>query len=190
MNSTFVNTAVDAMRDAGIQFAAGLTQNQIEAAEALHDFRFPPDLRAFPEFAVPIGERFPDWRSPGSEFIQDRLSWPAEGICFDVEHNSFWLSDWGPKPDSLQAALARARDAIRAAPFLVPVYSHRYLPAVPCVAGNPVFSVYQTDIIYYGLDLCSYLFAEFKLPNPFPLPESPRSIEFWGELERLNGFAA
>jgi hypothetical protein len=55
------------------------------------------------------------------------------------------------------------------------------------MAGNPVFSVYQTDVIYYGFDLPSYLFEEFGVPNPFPRPERPREIELWSELERLNG---
>jgi hypothetical protein len=186
MDSEYLGAAVKAMREQGIAFAPGLTAGQIEAAEVAHRFRFPPDLRALLEYALPLGERFPDWRLPASEFIRDRLAWPADSMCFDIEHNTFWMSAWGPKPDSLEAAQARARQAVRAAPFLVPISGHRYLPAVPCKAGNPVFSVYQTDIIYYGLDLPSYLCAEFKVPNSFPLPDAPRHIEFWSELERLN----
>lgn len=107
-------------------------------------------------------------------------------MCFDIEHDSFWLPAWGPKPGTSEAAQAMARRAVRAAPFLIPVFSHRYLPASPCEAGNPVFSVYQTDIIYYGFDLPSYLSAEFEVPNPYPVPESPKEIEFWSELVRLN----
>ena len=187
MDSKYFETAVKAMRERGVQFAPGLTPSQVETAEAGHGFRFPPDLLAFLEYALPLGERFPDWRSPASEFIRDRLAWPADSMCFDIEHNTFWLSAWGRKPDSLEAAQAKARHAVHAAPFLIPIYGHRYLPAVPCEAGNPVLSVDQTDIIYYGLDLPSYLFAEFRVPNPFPLLEAPREIEFWSELERLNG---
>jgi len=187
MDSNYIRSAVTAMRQRGVEFAPGLTRSQIETAEAALGFIFPPDLSAFLECALPLGERFPDWRSPTSEFILDRLAWPADSMCFDIEHNSFWLSAWGRKPDSLEAATARAREAVRAAPFLVPIYGHRYLPAAPRGPGNPVFSVYQTDIIYYGFDLPSYLLAEFGVPNPFPVPESPREIEFWSELERING---
>ena len=122
-----------------------------------------------------------------SGLIQDQLAWPADGMCFDIEHNAFWLPAWGPKPDSLEEAAARARHAVRVAPFLIPICGHRYLPAEPCESGNPVFSVHQTDIIYYGLDLPSYLLAEFDAPNPFAVPDSPREIEFWSELERLSG---
>ena len=186
LNSDYFVTAVDVMRGRNIDFAPGLTAQQIDAAESAHAFSFPPDLRAFLEYALPIDGRFPDWRDPTSEFIQDRLSWPADSMCFDLEHNSFWLPSWGKKPDTLEAAQTRARTAVRAAPLLIPIYAHRYLPATPCEACNPVFSVYQTDIIFYGLDLPSYLFAEFGVPNPFPVPETPREIEFWCEMVRLN----
>jgi len=187
MSPAYLESIVRALRERGVEFATGLSASQIDTAEAEYGFRFPPDLRALLEHALPLGERFPDWRSPGSEFVQDRLAWPADSMCFDIAHNTFWLPAWGPKPDSMKDAQAVARKAVRAAPFMIPVYGHRYLPAVPCQVGNPVFSVYQTDIIYYGLDLPSYLFAEFGVPNPFQVPDLPREIEFWSELERLNG---
>ena len=73
MDSQYLESAVNAMRDRGVEFAPGLTARQIDTAEAEHGFHFSPDLRAFLEHALPVGERFPDWRCPGSEFIQDRL---------------------------------------------------------------------------------------------------------------------
>lgn len=178
----YLATAVNAMRARGIDFPPGLTGREIERAQSAHGFRFPPDLRMFLECALPVGERFPDWREPKSNFMLDRLAWPADGMCFDIEHNAFWLPEWGSRPRSLAVAQARAREAVGAAPFLVPVYGHRYLPAAPCEPGNPIFSVYQTDIIFYGLDLPSYLFAEFNVPNPYPVPEAPRDIEFWTQF--------
>ncbi len=182
----YLRMAVEVMQLQGISFAPGLTEAQCEAAEAAHGFHFPPDLRSFLQYALPVGERFPDWRVPTSPLIQEQLDWPADGMCFDVEYNAFWLPAWGPRPASLAAAQARAREAVHAAPLLIPVVGHRYLPAAPCEAGNPVFSVYQTDIIYYGSDLADYLRAEFGVPNPYSAPDKPREIEFWGELERLD----
>jgi hypothetical protein len=186
MNSDYLKTAVKTMHDRGVEFAPGLAAREVGAAESEHGFRFPSDLRAFLENALPVGEGFPDWRSPVSQLIKDSLAWPADGMCFDVEHNAFWLPAWGPMPGSLEEAHAKARQAVRDAPFLIPIFGHRYLPASPCHSGNPVFSVYQTDIIYYGLDFPSYLSAEFGVPNPFPVPDLPREIEFWSEMERLN----
>jgi len=45
----------------------------------------------------------------------------------------------------------------------IPVYSHRYLPSEPKATGNPVLSVHQTDIIYYGNDLASYFSRSMKV---------------------------
>ena len=117
------------------------------------------------------------------------LDWPYEGMCFDIENNAFWLPAWGKKPSSLAECFAIARKAVDAAPKLIPVYSHRYIPDRPCLPGNPVFSVYQTDIIYYGSDLQNYLENEYhcdfktikKIPPDLNLI---RRIEFWpGVLE-------
>ena len=186
LDQDYLEVLARTLRGRGIALAPGLTDRQLEAAEAAHGFRFPTDLRAMLAFALPVGRRFPDWRDPNSERIRERLAWPADSLCFDVEHASFWLPAWGRRPDSLAAAKARARDAVRAAPFLIPIYAHRYLPAEPCVPGNPVFSVYQTDIILYGLDLAVYLFHEFGAPNPYPAPAAPRRIAFWSDLEDLD----
>jgi hypothetical protein len=70
-------------------------------------------------------------------------------------------------------------------PTLIPIYAHRYLPAQPVLAGNPVFSVYQTDIMHYGNDLASYFAHEFgfTLPSTFENLQQPQNhIEFWDAL--------
>lgn len=186
LEPTYFDAAITTLRQKGVLIAPGLTAPELEAVELEYGFRFPPDLRALLEHAVPVGERFPSWRSRESQLIREQLAWPADGICFDVEHNGFWLPTWGPKPSSIEKAQTRAREAVRAAPALIPIFGHRYLPASPCEAGNPVFSIYQTDIICYGFDLPSYLFAEFGIPNPFAVPRAPRGIALWSELERLD----
>lgn len=187
MHPAYLDSVVKVMREHGVKFANGLTSSQIEAAEAEYGFCFPPDLRIFLEYALPLGERFPDWRTPRSKAIQKMLAWPADGMCFDIKHNTFWLPAWGARPNSTRAAQEMAREAVWAAPFMIPIYGHRYIPAVPCESGNPIFSVHQADIIHYGFNLPLYLYAEFEVPNPFPIPDRPREIELWSELVRLNG---
>ena len=141
----------------------------------------PPDLRSLLSIAVPAGPRFPDWRSP--ESVREYLEWPIEGIAFDVEHNNFWLQAWGPRPAALAEALSVARAEIRRAPRLLPVFGHRYLPEEPDEPGNPIFSVYQTDIIYYGVNLSNYLMLEFgSIPSGQAFQGSPRHIRFWSDL--------
>lgn len=186
LSSEYLETVERVMRDRGFDFAVGLSEGELRSAEEVLGVSFPPDLRELLKHAAPSGDRFPDWRDPKSAAIAERLAWPADGMCFDIEHNDFWLPQWGDRPGSLEQAKAQARVQVSRAPVLIPVFAHRYLPATPSRAGNPVFSVYQTDIIYYGLDLPSYLEAEFGVPNPFAVPEVPREIELWSKLERLD----
>ncbi len=172
----------------GIRLAPGLTSEEFSAVEDLYDFEFPDDLRSMLREFMPVGNGFPDWRDPTGEFIVDGFGWPFRGIAFDIEQDSFWWSDWGPKPSDEAAALAIAREAVAAAPTLIPIHAHRYLPSRPRSAGNPVFSVWQADIIYYGADLRSYLRCEFgDLSLVEAIGDKQRRIEFWTALEAANG---
>lgn len=76
-----------------------------------------------------------------------------------------------------------ARRNVAKEPLLIPLYRHRYLPAEPHAAGNPVLSVYQTDIIYYGSDLRSWLASEFGgLPHADAIAAPIRRIRFWSDV--------
>lgn len=149
------------------RFAPGLAEREFASLEAKFEIVFPPDLRAWLASRLPTGPRWPEWRaalstksSDADAQLRSRLNWPLDGMLFDIENNSFWDPAWGEKPDRLEDACAIATGAVRAAPRLIPVYSHRYMPAEPYAAGNPVFSVWQTDIIVYGANLLKYLHAE------------------------------
>jgi hypothetical protein len=182
LNQDYLGSVVSALSARGIEFDAALTDKEVEGIEASYGLRFPPDLRRLLQHALPISKGFPNWRLGEPESLRKMLRWPVEGICFDIEHNAFWHEVWGPKPSEIPRALDVASRAVAAAPALVPVYLHRYIPAEPEEVGNPVFSVYQTDIVYYGHDLPSYLENEFRVQNPYPVPAQPRPIRFWAEL--------
>ena len=173
---------VDDLKEKGIKFQPGLTDAEIEQAERQFHFSFPPDLKAFLKTALPCGGRFPDWRSGDPAVLKAQMDWPLEGMCFDIEHNAFWMNDWGPRPASPEDAFAIARQKVEAAPILIPICGHRYIPDRPHLAFNPVYSVYQTDIIFYGNDLVDYLAHEFKIPSRPKRHANPRLIEFWGGL--------
>ena len=100
-------------------------------------------------------------------------------MLFDVEHNEFWLNEWGSKPEILADAMGAASAHVLAAPKLIPVYSHRMMPDEPHLPGNPVLSVHQTDIICYGFNLADYFRHEFGLPGREKWPEALRPIRFW-----------
>lgn len=162
-----------------VEFVAGLTDVEVAAVEGRYGFRFPPDLRAFLQTALPKGPKFPDWRSGDEAAIRDWLDIPRSGVLFDIESNGFWLERWGPRPASDGEALRRGEELLSAAPQLIPIYGHRMMPDEPHRPGNPVFSVHQTDIIHYGFDLADYLRHEFHLPGREPWPEKVRPIRFW-----------
>jgi hypothetical protein len=177
------------MRSRGVTFDAGLTDAEVATAESCFAFRFPPDLRAFLQTALPRGRRLPDWRSGDEAELRDWLDLPRRGVVFDVEHNGFWLEEWGPRPQALAEAKQVAEQVLAAAPRLIPIYQHRMIPAEPHLPGNPVFSVHQTDIIVYGTDLRDYLVHDFLMSEEeqeeWTVPSGTRLIPFW-DTERFQ----
>lgn len=158
-------------------WAAPLTTAEIDAAEQRHQLRLPPDLRTLLQHATPAGGLWPDWRSPAA--VEASLAWPWEGMRFHVESGVFWLPRFGPRPESLSDALRIARTHYDAAPRLIPVYAHRYIPETPHRAGNPILSVHQTDIIPCGRDLGDWIEREFH-PNPGrPGPSTDADLGLW-----------
>jgi hypothetical protein len=168
-----------------IEFDFGLTDAEVTETEHRFGFQFPPDLREFVQTALPRGPRFPNWRSGEENELRDWLDLPRQGVLFDVEHNEFWLPEWGQRPVSLDDALHVARELAKVAPRLIPIYSHRMMPDEPHLPGNPVFSVHQTDIIYFGFDLTDYFRHEFDLPNREPWPEQLPPVRFW-DIDRFQ----
>jgi hypothetical protein len=83
------------LRDNGVPFEPGLTAAEVAAAESRDGFRFPPDLRAFLRVGLPSGGDFPDWRDGDEAARRGWLDLPRRGTLFDIEHNGFWLDEWG-----------------------------------------------------------------------------------------------
>ncbi len=192
MDTKHINRLVDRLRRWNYTVTAGLSDSEVSDTEARFGFRFPPDLRYFLQQALPVSGGWVDWRNETEAKIRERLNWPLDGMIFDIEHNAFWLESWGHKPDTLAEAIEVAKMEVAKAPTLIPILSHRYIPDDPPLAGNPVFSVYQTDIIYYGYDLASYFENEFSegaegyhvsgYYQPDVFQKQPRPIRFWDEI--------
>jgi hypothetical protein len=182
MEKSYISQFREHLHSQGVTVEKGLSTSEVDAIQGKYKFRFPPDLLELLSYALPVSKSFPDWRNGNEYALAEKLRWPADGICFDIQHNNFWLNEWPTKPPSLDEALHVARREVAKAPTLIPIYSHRYIPAEPQLAGNPVFSVYQTDIIYYGIDLASYFAAEFGMALPPWTADEPRYIRFWSDL--------
>jgi hypothetical protein len=163
----------------GRLWAEGYSQAELDAAQEKFGLRFPPDLVAL------LRERRPvlgyDWRTDETE-IRAMMRWPLEGLLFDVENDHLWWAEWGERPATEGARAEVLAAVVRAAPPLIPLVSHRYLPAEPCESGNPVFSVYQSDVIYYGADLEDYFEREFAEGPPGPVDGNVKRIRFWSDL--------
>jgi hypothetical protein len=137
---------------------------ELARVEETFGFTFNPDHRVLLSAGLPVGERWPDWRDGDPRALRKRLAAPIAGVLFDVEENDFWWPQWGPRPTHKAAAVATARRELERVPRLVPVYGHRYAPALP-EPDLPVLSVVQTDVIVYGRNLADYLRREFGLPS-------------------------
>ncbi|MEU8264197.1 hypothetical protein AB0C02_26675 [Micromonospora sp. NPDC048999] len=176
----------------------GLTDSELARIEQEFGFRFAADHRAFLSAGLPVNTRpeprepgviythpepWPDWRNGDRDKLRSLLDWPSEGVLFDVEKNGFWYDGWGSRPSGTASALATATCMLAEVPKMVPVYGHRYLPGEPRAFGHPVLSMWQTDIIYYGLDLADYIDREFGRTGPGETPWEPKaSVEFWRDL--------
>lgn len=179
---------IQLLKDKGIRFEKGLTDEELITIEADFNFRFPPDLQVLLCLALPVSKSFVDWRRAISSRkyeteVLERIHWPLEGMLFDIRNNVFWNEEWGEKPELFEQQKEIAEEHFQKYPRLIPIYSHRYIPVTPYTTGNPVFSVYQMDIIYYGNGLASYFRNEFhvKLPDYFNIPNEAKHIEFWSK---------
>lgn len=167
----------------GASLEVGLSRDEIDDVEGRFGFQFGPDHRELLSVALPVGERWVDWRHGPEIGLRSRLDWPVDSVLFDVERSGFWPASWGERPADPAAALGAGRENLRQVPRLVPVYSHRFLPAAPCEPRTPVFSVYGSDTVYYGIDLVDYLERESVVGRPDrPFVGRPSYVRFWSEL--------
>jgi hypothetical protein len=120
-----------------------------------------------------------DWTGPEAP-IRRALAWPLDGLLFDVENGCWWTA-WGERPVRPEERAEIVGALVASAPALIPILGHRYLPAEPTEAGNPVLSVYQSDIIYYGRDLGDYFSREFG-GGTEPVTGPVRRIRFWSDI--------
>jgi hypothetical protein len=181
---------IEILKNIGIQFVDGLTDEETHKLQDAFTITFPPDLKLFLQLALPISDRFVDWRgalvsNESKQKLWYKLDQPLEGILFDVANNKFWLKNWGDMPDMYAEKEEIVKQNFINYPKLVPIYSHRYIPSEPIEFDNPIFSVYQTDVIYYGYNIADYFAKEFhfELPANFNPPTSPiKDIPFWSDL--------
>jgi hypothetical protein len=166
-----------------MSWGPGYTPAELDRAQERFGLVFPPDLVAL------FGDRRPsnghDWTDEAA--IRKALAWPFKGLLFDVEHNDLWWQEWGARPDRADERAEVLRAVVSRAPKLIPLIGHRYLPEQPHESDNPVFSVYQSDIIHYGANLADYFERESAGYTCRPWPDNIKYIPFWSDLVERNG---
>lgn len=180
--NAIVAEAVAILRRTSIPLEPGLTDAELDAVEYRFGFEFNPDHRAFLRAVQPVGDGWLDWRT--ARRSDPVLSWPLTGMLHGVAQGSFWPASWGAKPADPLAAEAVVHTRYQTLPRLVPIHSHRYLPAAPAPAGSPVLSVHRTGAAHRGSDLANYLAREF----PGSRADCPElgvrtyHVPFWSDL--------
>ena len=159
-------------------WTGGYSASELDAAQERFSLIFPPDLKALLIDRRPV--RGYDWRTD-DEAIRKALVWPLEGLLFDVEQCGLWWPEWGERPQTMEDRTSVLESVVKEAPALIPILSHRYIPSDPHEAGNPVFSVYQSDIIYYGADLEEYFSHELGGFGQL-IGHEPKRIRFWSDM--------
>jgi hypothetical protein len=180
MRTLLPRRVVKRLRQAGVLLSPGLSDRELNDIEARFEFQFSNEHRQLLSLALPLGKDWVDWRSADPAELTDRLARPISGVIFDVENNAFWPTSWGERPAERAIATQIARARLADVPQLVPVFSHRYLPAGPAAHHSPVLSVHQTDVIYYGNDLLDYVAREFNVPPGHNV--APQRVPFWTDL--------
>jgi hypothetical protein len=203
MDLQLIRELVERMRGWGIIFDKGLSNSEIEQIESENNFRFPEDLRALLQCALPLWEpnydrsglyvveRFPNWRTHASLIMRQSRRYLLEGLrdtvkyCYETNQTQkCWLEPWGVQPVHVSEALSILDSQFATAPVLIPVYVHRFIPGDPLTAGNPIFSVAGVDIIHYGHDLADYFNHEFSpsTDRHEKAKAATRYIRFWGDF--------
>ncbi|KAL8528678.1 hypothetical protein ACS0TY_006216 [Phlomoides rotata] len=160
--TTLADKIVCHLKNSGIRVLSGLSDSEFALAEAEFGFEFPPDLKAVLSAGLPVGAGFPDWRSSGSARLQLRgaIDLPVASISFHIARNALWSKSWGNRPSDPEKSLKIARNALKRAPLLIPVFNHCYIPCNPCLAGNPIFYVDENKIFCCGFDLSDFFDRE------------------------------
>ena len=155
---------IQKLRNAGLSFAQGMTQEQLNRAEEVFGFRFPKEIREFLSFAVPVGKDFFDYRDVSPENqkrfcdFQNRI---VDYFRFDLENNREDMLELLAQPLGNPADFDSAvLDFLHSSVKLIPFYAHRCF--FDGMDDMPIVSFLQpVDTIFYASNFREYLEVEF-----------------------------
>ena len=142
----------------GVEILPGLTDEEVEKAEAKFGFTFPPELREFLQVGLPT--KWHNWR----ELIKDSVM-----VGFEADTVSQQLL-WNATPEEEEDVpdeiweLVGSRDLEEVKKQaslhrLVPIAGHRMMPSVPHECGLPVLSMHQCSDLALAVPCCTVLYT-------------------------------
>ena len=174
----------DLLSEKGVLFEKGLSYIELQFIENFYQIEFPQSLRNFLMEKVPVSNGFYNWRNMNKdnvEYIKEIIRIPFDRI-YNMADEVYWCNDWGYKPDDEEIYLYTVREKLKSAPKLVPIYSHRYIPMI-LDKNPPILSIYDVDIIYYGIDLEDYINIEFGNKKQVDIQfDIVPHIDFWSDI--------
>jgi hypothetical protein len=185
MNKTFHEIFND-LNKIGYTVDKGLSDQEFNTIESTYEISFNIDHKEFLKSGLVTGGRFYNWRDDSDDnitYIREMLQWPLDGILFDIEFSNYWI-DAIEKPASINERKEIFRQWYTLnVPKLIPIFSHRFMCSEPKLSGAPVYSVHQTDIIYYGMNITDYLSKEFHLSRNDDWPKWQKDETlFWSQI--------
>lgn len=175
---------IEKLKTKEVVFDEGLDSEEIKNIESAYDIKFPKELKEFYMCALPISEGFYNWRDLSKGNIERNKSVLMTPILdFKQEIDCIEWSDlWGEEPDNEAEKNIVIMEKLDRAPILIPLFKHRYISS-QFDEGNPVFSIYEWDIICYGENLTEYFNIEFGFKNHSTIEyEQIKKVDFWSDL--------
>lgn len=156
------NELIDMLKLKGVKFEKGLSEEEIIRIRQEYSIKFPEELRNFYMTAVPVSRGFYNWRNfdpKNIQYIKAAIYRPINNI-YELANEVYWCDEWGNEPSDEHKRIEVIRELLKKAPKLIPIYAHRYMPEMN-IKNTPIFSIHDTDMIYYGENLFSYFEIEF-----------------------------
>lgn len=177
------NEAINMMKQIGIEFDVGLSDNEITMLQDKYKVIFPESLKRFYKVGLPISKGFYNWRDcrcENIEKIKTAMNKPLLNIIDQIDELD-WCDSWGKEIADANIRKEFFLNTVRTAPKLIPFFSHRYI--VSGLSENqPILSICGTDIIYYGKNLIDYIYIEFNHEKREFTMKDIEYIPFWSDL--------
>ncbi|BCN29040.1 hypothetical protein [Anaeromicropila herbilytica] len=174
---------IDILKLNGVEFAEGLSEQEIIEIKQEYNIDFPKELQELYSTALPVSKGFYNWRDlrPANvQYIKDVMKIPFNDI-YELADEVYWCDEWGEEPNESERVEV-VRTMLKKAPALIPIYSHRYIPSIN-LEPTPVFSIHDTDVIYYSENIESYFETEFGIKDHSDISyDIIKHVPFWSDL--------